>query len=101
MPCRTMLVVVGSEDTPGLLCLSVKLCALAVVGSTGAQPKYSLCFLQGKFAACADFPAAAAKPLIVPGKAHLKPPGHVTGLCYLSCICGVDMSMKIQGQMLS
>jgi len=68
-----------------------------VVGSAGAQPKYSVCFLKGKFAARADFPTAAAKPLIVPGKTHLKAPGRVTGLCSLSCICDVDKSMKIRG----
>lgn len=101
VPCGTVLVVVVSWDTPGLICLSHKLCSLAVVGNTGVQPKYSLCFSQGKFAARADFPAAAAKQPIFPRKAHLKPPGHVTGLCNLSCIGGVDTSMQIPGQMLS
>lgn len=99
--CRTALVVVGSRDIPGLLCLFHKLCSLAMMGSTDIQAKYSLCFLQRKFAAHADFPPAVAKPPIVPGKANLKPPRLVTGLYNLNCICGVDKSMKIQGQMLS
>lgn len=50
-----LLVVVGSGETPGVLCLPHKLFSLAVVGSGGVWPEYSLSFLQGKFAAQADF----------------------------------------------
>lgn len=42
-----VLVMVGGRDIPGLLCLSHKLCLLAVVGGTDVQARYSPGFLQG------------------------------------------------------
>lgn len=45
----------GQRGDPWLLCLPHKFFSLAVVGSGGVWPEYSLSFLQGKFAAQADF----------------------------------------------